>query len=55
MTGPGRLIGHNPMFTEAGVATILLETYGEPGVVEVIAEGEGVASSKIEIQIGRNF
>lgn len=37
--GPGRLIGQNPIAAEAGVASILVETTGAKGRVEIGAEG----------------
>jgi beta-galactosidase len=37
ISGPGKLIGQNPFPAEAGIATILVETTGEAGILDVTA------------------
>ena len=46
VTGPGRLIGQNPMPAEAGIATILLQAGTKPGEVLVTAKASGVESAQ---------
>jgi beta-galactosidase len=51
--GPARLIGENPIAAEAGIASILLETTGEPGIVEVKATSEGLYPGNLKLRVGR--
>jgi len=52
LSGPGRLIGHNPIEAEAGIASIVVESQGEEGVVEIGASSPGLLiPKKIEIKI----
>jgi beta-galactosidase len=54
LSGPGRLIGQNPIHAEAGIASILVETQGEEGIVEIGAMSLGLSSTKkIQIKIER--
>jgi beta-galactosidase len=54
LSGPGRLIGQNPIDAEAGIASILVETQGEAGIVEIGAISPGLSSiKKIQIKVGR--
>jgi beta-galactosidase len=52
LSGPARLIGHNPITAEAGIASILVETNGEDGIVEIGATSPGLSTlEKLEIKI----
>jgi beta-galactosidase len=52
LSGPGRLIGHNPIEAEAGIASIVVETLGEEGIIEIGAISPGLSiPEKIEIKI----
>ncbi len=44
LTGPGRLIGHNPIEAEAGIASIVVETHGKAGIVEIGASSPGLVT-----------
>jgi len=44
LSGPGRLVGENPVNAEAGIATVLVETMGKRGQVVVEAFGAGLVS-----------
>jgi beta-galactosidase len=50
--GPGRLIGQNPARAEAGTASILVETTGEKGIVEITGKkSDASASARIRVRI----
>jgi len=50
LSGPARLIGQNPMDAEAGIASILVETQGQAGIVEIGAHcSDLAAAAKIRI------
>ncbi|MDZ7290583.1 MAG: DUF4982 domain-containing protein [candidate division KSB1 bacterium] len=52
LRGHGRLIGQNPIDAEAGIASILVETQGEKGVVEINAASTGLLIiEKINIKV----
>ncbi len=52
LSGPGRLIGHNPIEAEAGIASIVVETQGKVGIVEIRAISSGLLTpEKIKIKI----
>jgi beta-galactosidase len=46
LSGPGVLIGPNPTAAEAGIATILVETSGKKGKVEIEASVSGLKRAK---------
>ena len=50
LSGTGRLIGHNPV--EAGIASIVVESQGEEGIIEIGASSPGLLTpEKIEIKV----
>jgi beta-galactosidase len=52
LSGPARLIGQNPMPAEAGIASILVETLGDDGIVEIGAISPGLSTSeRIKIKV----
>jgi beta-galactosidase len=52
LSGPAWLIGRNPIDAEAGIASILVETPGKKGVVEIGATSPGLSiSEKIDIKV----
>ena len=51
ISGPGRLVGANPVAAEAGIASILVETSGHSGVVTLGAASRGLSAPK-RLQIG---
>jgi beta-galactosidase len=56
LSGPARLIGQNPMAAEAGIASILVETQGEEGIVEITAASPGLPVLKrIAIKVDRRM
>jgi len=46
ISGPGRLIGSNPIDAEAGIASIIVESSGVKGVIEISANSHGLSLSK---------
>jgi beta-galactosidase len=51
LRGPARLLGQNPIAAEAGIASILVETRGQAGVVEIEAKSAGLSAvTKIQIK-----
>ncbi len=51
LRGPARLVGQNPIDAEAGIASILVETGGRAGVVEIEAKSAGLSSiTKLQIK-----
>jgi len=46
LRGPGRLIGINPVEAEAGIASIVVESSGLNGKLEISAESDGLLSGK---------
>ena len=48
MEGPGRLVGYNIVRAEAGIATILLQTWGEPGRITINASAHEIGQATIE-------
>lgn len=51
VSGPGRLIGGNPIAAEAGIASIIVETNGNKGRIKIAATGRGLRESVTEINI----
>ncbi|MDZ7373126.1 MAG: DUF4982 domain-containing protein [candidate division KSB1 bacterium] len=51
VAGPARLIGENPVAAEAGIASILLETSGKAGRVEIVASAEGLRPARLRLRI----
>ncbi len=52
LTGPGQLIGRNPIPAEAGIAAIVVETSGQRGVIKIGAYSPGLAlKEKLQIKI----
>lgn len=52
LSGTGRLIGHNPVEAEAGIASIIVETQGEEGIVEIGAISPDLSAlEKIKIKV----
>jgi len=49
--GDGELVGENPVETEAGIASILLKTGTEPGIVKITASCESLTPGTISILI----
>jgi beta-galactosidase len=47
--GPGKLIGQNPVISEAGIASILVETTGETGILEIKAKNRDFQSDQHRI------
>ena len=45
VSGPARLIGTEPIHVEAGVASVLLQTTGEPGIIIVSATCSGLTGA----------
>ncbi len=46
LSGPGRLIGINPIDAEAGIAAIVVESSGTAGKLEISAESKGLLPGK---------
>ncbi len=46
LSGPARLIGQNPMQAEAGIASIVVETPGKEGVVEIGASSPDLLAAE---------
>jgi len=51
VTGPGKIIGENPVKAEAGIAPILIMGAGKPGKIVVSTSAEGLASGDIELTV----
>ena len=51
VTGPGKIIGENPVKAEAGIAPILIMGDGKPGKIVVSTSAEGLASGDIELTV----
>lgn len=50
VTGNAKLVGKNPMQSEAGIATILLETLPESENITLSAKGESLTEGKLQIR-----
>jgi beta-galactosidase len=46
LSGPARLIGQNPMKAEAGIASIVVETPGKGGLIEIGASSPGLLAAE---------
>jgi beta-galactosidase len=53
ISGPGKLIGLNPMPAEAGIASILIETTGDAGMLRVTAHSGHLTDAAFETVINQ--
>jgi beta-galactosidase len=52
IAGPGRLIGDNPVKAEAGIATIVVETTGEKGILKILSNKIDLfEAAAVEVQV----
>jgi len=47
--GPARIIGPSKVFSEAGIATILLQTDGKPGQIHIQADAAGIPPARLTL------
>ena len=51
LSGPGNLIGQNPISAEAGIASILVETSGQAGTLQILAHNDRLSDGIFEYVI----